>query len=162
MKKVMIKKHVTSKKPAGTPGGNFGRGNMRHDSRTRCPIRHQKYAPLSFQTSVRLFSTKKSKRKTIQFHLSFPESTKHHPVSNVRAKPVKFISSCSPKTVLRIGLLYTNKNGGDFGANSVTKRNCAAPISKVESHISDRSIHNIYIYIPDCFWCWHEKQFGVV
>ena len=112
--------------------------------------------PLSFQTSIRLFSTKKSKRKTIQFHLSFPESTKHHPVSNVRAKPVKFISSCSPKTVLRIGLLYTNKNGGDFGANSVTKRNCAAPISKVESHISDRCIHNIYI--PDCFWCWHEKQ----
>ena len=160
MKKVMIKKHVTSKKPAGSPGGNFGWGNMRHDSRTRCPIRHQKYAPLSFQTSIRLFSIKKSKRKTIQFHLSFPESTKHHPVSNVRAKPVKFISSCSPKTVLRIGLLYTNKNGGDFGANSVTKRNCAAPISKVESHISDRCIYNIYI--PDCFWCWHEKQFGVV
>ena len=59
---------------------------------------------------------------------------------------MKFISSCSPKTVLRIGLLYTNKNGGDFGANSVTKRNCAAPISKVENHISDRCIHNIYIY----------------
>ena len=111
VKKVRIKKHVTSNKPGGTPGGNFGWGgggggaDMRHDSRNRCAIRHQKYAPLSFQTSIRLFSTKKSKRKTIQFHLSFPESTKHHPVSNFTAKPAKFISGCSPKTVLQIGLL---------------------------------------------------------
>ena len=116
--------------------------------------------PFHFRPQSGCFQLKRVKEKTIQFHLSFPESTKHHPVSNVRAKPVKFISSCSPKTVLRIGLLYTNKNGGDFDAHSVTKRNCAAPISKVESHISNRCIHNIYI--PDCFWCWHEKQFGVV
>ena len=36
-----------------------------------------------------------------------------------------------------IGLLFTHENG-DFGAISVTERCCAAPISKVESHISDR------------------------
>ena len=37
----------------------------------------------------------------------------------------------------RIGLLFTHKNG-DIGAISVTERSCAAPISKVESQISDR------------------------
>ena len=37
----------------------------------------------------------------------------------------------------RIRILFTHKNG-DFGAISVTERNYAAPISKVESHISDR------------------------
>ena len=37
----------------------------------------------------------------------------------------------------RIGLLFTLKNG-DFSAISGTKRSCAPPISKVESHISDR------------------------
>ena len=36
-----------------------------------------------------------------------------------------------------IGLLFTHKNG-DLGAISVTERCCAAPVSKVESHISDR------------------------
>ena len=34
-------------------------------------------------------------------------------------------------------LLFTRKNG-DFGAISLTQRNCSAPMSKVESHISDR------------------------
>ena len=34
-------------------------------------------------------------------------------------------------------LLFTCKNG-DFGAISVTERNCTAPMSKVECHISDR------------------------
>ena len=37
----------------------------------------------------------------------------------------------------RIGLLFTHKNR-DFGAISVTERSYAAPISKLESHISDR------------------------
>ena len=36
----------------------------------------------------------------------------------------------------RIGLLFTHN--GDFGAISVTERSCAAPISKVKSHILDR------------------------
>ena len=36
-----------------------------------------------------------------------------------------------------MGLLFTHKNG-DFGAVSVMKRSCTAPISKVERHISDR------------------------
>ena len=40
----------------------------------------------------------------------------------------------------RIGLLFTHKKG-DFGAISVMERRCAAPISKVESHISDRCSH---------------------
>ena len=35
------------------------------------------------------------------------------------------------------GLLFTQKNC-DFGAISVTERNCTAPISKMESHIDDR------------------------
>ena len=35
----------------------------------------------------------------------------------------------------RIAILFTRKNG-DFGAISVTERSCAAPISKVERHIS--------------------------
>ena len=36
-----------------------------------------------------------------------------------------------------MGLLFTRNNYGDFGAISVTARNCSAPISKVELHISD-------------------------
>ena len=40
-----------------------------------------------------------------------------------------------------IGLLFTHKKG-DLGAISVTVRSCAAPISKVESHISDRCSYN--------------------
>ena len=40
----------------------------------------------------------------------------------------------------RIGLLFSHKNG-DFGAISITQRSCAEPISKVESHISDRCSH---------------------
>ena len=35
------------------------------------------------------------------------------------------------------GILFTHKNG-DFSAISVTERNYAAPISKVERHTSDR------------------------
>ena len=42
-----------------------------------------------------------------------------------------------PRKPCLIRLLFTHKNG-DFGAVSVTKRSCAAPVSKVESHISDR------------------------
>ena len=38
----------------------------------------------------------------------------------------------------RIGLVFTHKNG-DFGAISVARRSYEAPISKVESDISDRS-----------------------
>ena len=37
----------------------------------------------------------------------------------------------------RIELLFTHKNG-DFGEISVKERSCAAPISKMGSHISDR------------------------
>ena len=37
----------------------------------------------------------------------------------------------------RRGHLFTHKNG-DLGAISVPERCCAEPISKVESHISDR------------------------
>ena len=37
----------------------------------------------------------------------------------------------------RIRLLFTHENG-DFGVFSVMERSCAARISKVESHISDR------------------------
>ena len=48
-----------------------------------------------------------------------------------------------------IGLLVT-QNNGDSGAISVTKRSCPAPISKLESHISDT------------FACRHEKLFGIV
>ena len=40
----------------------------------------------------------------------------------------------------RMGHLFTNKNGCG-GAISVTERSCAAPISKVERHISDRCSH---------------------
>jgi len=39
------------------------------------------------------------------------------------------------RQLYRIGLLFTHKNG-DFGANSVTERNCTAPISKLESRLS--------------------------
>ena len=40
----------------------------------------------------------------------------------------------------RIGLRFTHKNG-DFRTISVTERNCSAPISKVESDISDRCLY---------------------
>ena len=48
--------------------------------------------------------------------------------------PIAFASALKP---YRIGLLFTHKNS-DFGCISVTERSCAALISKVESHISDR------------------------
>ena len=45
------------------------------------------------------------------------------------------------KTILdRVSVPNTHKNG-DFGEISITKRSCAAPVSKVESHISDRCSH---------------------
>ena len=37
-------------------------------------------------------------------------------------------------------LLFRYKNG-DFSAISVTEQRCVAPISKVESHISERCLH---------------------
>ena len=48
--------------------------------------------------------------------------------------PIAFASALKP---YRIGLLFTHKNS-DFGCISVTELRCAALISKVESHISDR------------------------
>ena len=54
------------------------------------------------------------------------------------------------------GILFTHKNG-DFYAISLTERICAAPISKLESHISD-SVHRI----PDSLLCRHKKLFGIV
>ena len=42
--------------------------------------------------------------------------------------------------IYRIGLLFSYKNG-DFGAISVTEWTYAVPMSKVESHISDRCSH---------------------
>ena len=41
-----------------------------------------------------------------------------------------------PRKSYRLRLLFTHNNG-DFGAISVTKRSCAAPISKVERDIAD-------------------------
>jgi len=49
----------------------------------------------------------------------------------------KHINSDWIRVWYRIGLLFTHKNG-DFGAISAAERSCAAPISKVERHISDR------------------------
>ena len=40
-------------------------------------------------------------------------------------------------TLYWIGLLFTH-NTGNFGAISVTERNCAAPISNVVRHMSER------------------------
>ena len=49
-----------------------------------------------------------------------------------------------PTKSYRIGLLFINKN--DCGrAISVTKRNYAAPISKVECHIRDRFCVNLAV-----------------
>ena len=45
------------------------------------------------------------------------------------------------KSYRTLGLLFT-PNKGDFGAISVTELSCAAPISKVESYISDRCSHD--------------------
>ena len=51
----------------------------------------------------------------------------------------------------QIELLFTHKKA-DICAISATERGCAAPISKVESHISDRSNN---------FLCRHEKLTGI-
>ena len=48
---------------------------------------------------------------------------------------IALLSARKPSRIA--GLLFTYKND-DFGAVSVTKLICAAPISKVERHISDR------------------------
>ena len=55
----------------------------------------------------------------------------------------------------RIGHLFTLKKG-DLGAISVTERSCAALVSKVKSHISDRCSY----YTPhnSTFSLGHEKQ----
>ena len=45
------------------------------------------------------------------------------------------ITFAPPRKLYRIGLLFKNCCGG---AVSVMERRCAAPISRVESHISDR------------------------
>ena len=52
----------------------------------------------------------------------------------------------------RIGLLFTHMNG-DFGAISATAGSCAAPISKEESHISDRCS-----YYADSYSCRHKSH----
>ena len=45
------------------------------------------------------------------------------------------------------GLLFIHKDG-DFCAISVTERNCAATVTKVESHISDRcSYYTGYLFV---------------
>ena len=59
------------------------------------------------------------------------------------------------RKLYRIGHLFTLKKG-DLGAISVTERSCAALVSKVKSHISDRCSY----YTPDknTFSLRHEKQ----
>ena len=42
------------------------------------------------------------------------------------------------KKPYRIRLLFTQKKNGDLSAINVTKQSCAAPIPKVERHLSDR------------------------
>ena len=55
------------------------------------------------------------------------------------------------------GLMFAHRNG-DFTAISVTERSRTAPISKVESHISD----SFSYYRSDSFSCEHEKLSGIV
>ena len=52
-------------------------------------------------------------------------------------------------------ILFTRKNG-DFGAISATERSCVAPISKVESHISDRCSS-----LPDSLFAPAQKPYRV-
>ena len=56
----------------------------------------------------------------------------------------------------RIGLLYTRNNYDDFGAKSVTKRTCAAPISKWRVTYR-RGVHTI----RDSFSCQRKKLSGI-
>ena len=55
----------------------------------------------------------------------------------------------------RIEHLFTLKKG-DLGAISVTERSCAALVSKVKSHISDRCSY--YTLHNSTFSLRHEKQ----
>ena len=55
----------------------------------------------------------------------------------------------------RIGILSTRKNS-DFGAISVTERSCAAPIPKVERHISDSCS-----YLPDSLFAPAQKPYRI-
>ena len=48
-----------------------------------------------------------------------------------------WIAFVPPRKSYQIGIRLTHVNG-DFDAISVTEQNCAAPISKVESHLSHR------------------------
>ena len=52
-----------------------------------------------------------------------------------------------PRKSYRTGLLFTHKNDCG-GATSVTKRNYAASISKVERHIPDRFCVNLAMWTP--------------
>ena len=70
----------------------------------------------------------------------------------------------------QIGLSFTHKNG-EFGAIFVTEQSFAAPISKVERHISDRfcitlwcnvSFVPLQSIIQDKFSCRHERLSGMV
>ena len=68
-----------------------------------------------------------------------PRIENFKPKKILRSSPSLEIPSTPPsgRKPYRIGLLFTHKNG-DFGALSVTERSCAALISKVERHISER------------------------
>ena len=61
----------------------------------------------------------------------FPQPSSHEPWAMFTLYLIAFTP---PRKPYRIGLLFTLKNS-DFGAISVTKRSCAAPISKVQSYI---------------------------
>ena len=47
-------------------------------------------------------------------------------------------SICARTKTTSDWLLFVRHKNGDFGAISATERSCAAPISKAESHVSDR------------------------
>ena len=71
------------------------------------------------------------------------------------------IALAPPRKSYRIGFLFTHKNGCG-GVISVTKRGCASPISKVESHMLDTCIgvHTLY-RIASQSW-HHEKLSGIM
>ena len=63
-----------------------------------------------------------------------------------------WIAFLPPRKSYRIGIRLTHVNG-DFDAISVTEQNCAAPISKVESHLSHRcSYFTGEVFVSAYFW----------
>ena len=100
---------------------------------------HKKGCALALILNVRVFGTRKW-----PIRLS--------PLENGKGGLFVFQGKKPGNEVDRAGLLCFSYKNRDFGALSVTKRSCAAPISRVEPHISDRFCATLWCSKSNYHW----------